>query len=193
MTGRSLPFALCAAALSLAPAGCTLARREVMLVVTTNIPCPTIDRVAVRIYRGGEMAPTFNQTFALTGDGCSTSGNGGLRTIPLGVSSEYRLGVVDGRRSSDRVKIEVEGSGQMTIATVVETEFVDDKVYALPVQLAAQCVGYTGCASGFTCRVLSTSADAAPVCMSVYRTPGTLGRPMATSSIVADDEADLGE
>jgi hypothetical protein len=162
-----------------------------MLVVSTNIPCPTIDRVAIRVYRGGEMAPTFNQTFALTGKNCSTTGNAGLRTIPLGVGMEYRLGIVDGRRSSDRVKIELAGSGQMSIETVVETEFVDDKVYAVPVQLAAQCIGFNGCASGFTCRVLGTTADAAPVCMSVYRVPGTLGRPMATSSILSDDEVDL--
>jgi len=193
VSGRSLSFALAVAAVALSPAGCTLARRQVMLTVTTNIPCPTIDRVSIRIYRGGETAPTFNETFALSGEECSTSGNTGLRQIPLGVGREYRLGVVDGRRSADRVKIEVVGSGQMTVETVVETEFVDDKIYALPVQLAAQCVGFNGCASGFTCRVLATSADASPVCMSVYRVPGTLGRPMAAASIVSDDEADLGD
>ena len=188
---RPLLLVLCAAALAASPAGCTLARRQIMLVVTTNVPCPTIDRVALRIFRAGETTPTVDKTFALSGDGCSTSGNTGIPTIPLGVSTEYRLGIVDGRRNSDRVRIELTASGQMTLETTVETDFVDDKVYAVPVQLAAQCIGFAGCPSGYTCRTVSDNTGA--VCGSVYRTPGTLGRLMAASPIVTDGEIDLDE
>lgn len=161
-----------------------------MLIVTTNISCPTIDRVNVRISRGAETAPTFDRVFALTGDGCSTAMNLGLPTIPLGVrmgaAQEYRLGIVDGRRTSDRVRVELVALGQTMLTTVVETDFVDDKVYAVPIQLATQCQGFTGCPSGYTCRTVSDNSG--PVCGSIYRTPGTVGRIMATSSIVSDDE-----
>jgi hypothetical protein len=89
------------------------------------------------------------------------------------------------------VRIELTASGQMTLETTVETDFVDDKVYAVPVQLAAQCIGFAGCPSGYTCRTVADNPAA--VCGSVYRTPGTLGRLMAASSIVSDGEIDLDE
>ncbi len=185
-----LPVALGVALLALAPAGCVRSRREVMLILTTNIGCPTIDRVTVRLSRGaGSTDYTWQQTFALSGPSCSTTSNWGLSTIPLPMVPEYKLGIVDSRRTDDRVRIEVEALGQVGVRTVAETDFVDDKVYAVPMELSYQCQGAEVCPSGFTCRVVPGTAQAG--CGSIYRRPGTLGTFLTSMSVVSDDEVSL--
>ncbi len=185
------PLALCAALVALAPAGCVRSRREVMLILTTNIACPTIDRVTVRLSRGaGSTAYTWQRTFALGGESCSTTSNAGLTTIPLSTASEFKLGIVDERRTEDRLRIEVEALGMAGVRSVAETDFVDDKVYAVPMELAYQCQGPEMCPSGYVCRVVPGTAQGG--CGSVYRRPGTLGTFMTASSITADEYAEMG-
>lgn len=185
-----VPLALLAAMVALSPAGCVRSRREVMLIVTTNIGCPSIDRVTVRLARGaGSTSYTWQRTFALAGDACGTTMNAGLPQIPLSNASEYRLGIVDERRTDERLRIEVEALGQIGVRAVAETDFVDDKVYAVPMDLSYQCQGPDMCASGFSCRVVPGTAQAG--CGSIYRRPGTLGTFAMASSITSDDEASL--
>lgn len=185
-----LPITLAAALVALAPAGCVRSRREVMLILTTNIGCPTIDRVTVRLSRGaGSTDYTWQQTFALSGPDCSTTSNAGLPAIPLPMVAEYKLGIVDGRRTDERVRIEVEALGQVGVRTIAETDFVDDKVYAVPMEISYQCQGPEACPSGYTCRVVPGTAQAS--CGSVYRRPGTLGTFLSSMSVVSDDEATL--
>lgn len=181
------------ALLAVAPAGCTTARREVMLSVTTNIACPTIDRVNVRISRGvgATGVYTFNRTFALSGDNCSTAANTGYTTIPLGIMREFRLGVVDARRTSERVRIEVEATGMLGVLSVAETDFVDGKVYLLPMELATQCIGHPACPSGFTCRIVPGTDRAG--CGSIYRRPGELGTFNVGMGITADEYVETDE
>ncbi len=182
-----VPLAMFAAMAALSPAGCVRSRREVMLILSTNIGCPTIDRVTVRLSRGaGSTNYTWQRTFALAGDACSTTSNAGLPTIPLSTATEYKLGIVDERRTDERLRIEVEALGQVGVRAVAETDFVDDKVYAVPMDLSSQCAGPEVCASGFTCRVVPGTAQAG--CGSVYRRPGTLGTFAMASSVVSDDE-----
>lgn len=185
------PLALCAALVALAPAGCVRSRREVMLIVTTNIACPAIDRITVRLSRGaGSTAYTWQRTFALTGEGCSTTSNVGMPVIPLSTMADYRLGIVDSLRTDERVRIEVEGLGLTGVRSVAETDFVDDKVYAVPVDLSSQCQTFDACASGFVCRVPPGTAQAA--CGSIYRTPGTLGTFTASMALTAHDTVEMG-
>ncbi len=188
---RRLSCPLALALLALAPSGCTRPQREVMLIVSTNIPCPSINRVELVVTRGASSTPTFQRTFALTGDDCSGPMTLGLGTVPLGVGSDWRLGIVDSRGSTDRVRIRLNALGTLSVSTEVETVFVDGKVYAVPVQIAAECVNFTACASGFTCRTVGDRPG--PVCGSVYRNPGTLGTFMSTMGVEseADTEVDL--
>lgn len=182
--------ALATAALALNAAGCATSRRQVMLILKTNIPCPTIDRVTIRLSRGaGSTDYTWQRTFALGGAACATAGNGSFPQVPLTSTSEYRLGIVDSRRTEERVRIEVEATGQVTVRALAETDFVDDMVYAVPMDLSSQCIGPDMCASGFACRVIPGTASAG--CGSVYRRPGTLGTFAMASALTSDDETDV--
>lgn len=173
---------------ALAPGGCVLSRREVMLVLSTDASCTIFDRVQIRISRGTEDVPTFDQTF-LRSD-CNAVGISPPPPVPLSESTEFRLGIVDSRRADARVRVEVtartaEGS---VFTTAAETEFVDDKVYAMPVRLALACAGSAlACPSGYVCRPRPGRDEAA--CGSVYRAPGTLGVFPATQAahVTVDD------
>ena len=50
--------------MSVASAGCVRSRREVMLILSTNAPCGTVDRVKITLYRTGSSVATYDQTFA---------------------------------------------------------------------------------------------------------------------------------
>ena len=171
------------AACSIVSEGCVLSRREVMLSVTTDIAdCTIFDRVEVRVSRGTEPSSTFDQTF-MRAD-CPVVGVSPPSTVPLAAPStsaptggEFRLGIVDDRRTDDRVRIEVSArtATGVVFTTAAETDFVDGKVYAVPVQLALSCyqASALACPSAFVCRPRPDTGVAA--CGSVYRLPGTLG------------------
>lgn len=188
---RFLPLAL--AGMLSAPAGCTLARREVMLVLTTDIDCSVVDRFEVRLLRGSDPAVVWTRRY-LRND-CPAVGES-IPRAPLargtGVDPgvPYKLGIVDARRTSDRIRIEVVGrrSDAQVMTTSAETEFVDGQVYAVPVELPEVCLANVQCPTGFVCRRDVTGAAA---CGSVFRSPGTLGTFTAPSMLTADDEAEL--
>ncbi len=166
-----------------------------MLIVSTDVPCAVFDRVQVRITRGSDALPTFDQVF-LRAD-CPATGVSPPPVIPLsqgpGAEHEWRLGIIDGRRTDDRVRVDLiarDMSGQV-FSTAAETEFVDDKVYALPVSLAQVCADARtlACPSGQVCR--ARPDNGALSCGSVYRAPGTFGsfsEPMAAHITVDPDE-----
>jgi hypothetical protein len=173
---------------ALASGGCMLSRREVMLVLSTDASCTVFDRVQIRISRGAGTVPTFDQTF-LRSD-CNAVGISPPPAVPLSETTEFRLGIVDGRRTDDHVRVEVtarnaEGS---VFTTAAETEFVDDKVFALPVRLALACVTALACPLEQVCRTQPGIEEA--VCGSVYRAPGTLGTFPATQAahVTVDDD-----
>lgn len=174
---------------ALAPGGCVLARREVMLVLSTDADCNVFDRVQIRISRGAEPAPTFDQTF-LRSD-CNAVGISPPPPVPLSQTSEFRLGIVDSRRSDSHVRIEVTArtaEGQV-FSTAAETEFVDDKVYAVPIRLAVACANNPtlACPAEYVCRPRPGTDEAA--CGSVFRAPGSLGTfPAAQAAHVTVDE-----
>lgn len=169
------------AVLALAPGGCVLARREVMLVLSTDADCTIFDRVQIRVSRGAETVPTFDQTF-LRSD-CNAVGISPPPAVPLSESTEFRLGIVDSRRTDDHVRVEVTArtAEGLVFTTAAETEFVDDKVYAVPVRLALACASSgLACPAEYVCRPRPNSDEAA--CGSVYRAPGTLGTFPATQA-----------
>ena len=88
------------------------------------------------------------------------------------------------------VRLSPEGLGLSGVRSVAETDFVDDKVYAVPVDLSLQCQNYEPCASGFVCRVPPGTSQAA--CGSIYRTPGTLGTFTVPMAITAHDTVEMG-
>jgi hypothetical protein len=173
---------------ALAPGGCVLARREVMLVLSTDASCTIFDRVNIRVTRGAETIPTFDQTF-LRSD-CNAVGISPPPAVPLSEMTEFRLGIVDGRRSDDRVRVDVTArtAESLVFTTSASTEFVDGRVYAVPVRLALACAGAPACPADFTCRPRQGSDEAA--CGSVYREPGTFGTftSMQAAHITVDDE-----
>ena len=160
---------------ALASGGCMLSRREVMLVLSTDADCTIFDRVQIRISRGTETVPTFDQT-VLRSD-CNAVGISPPPAVPLSELTEFRLGIVDSRRTNDRVRVEVTArtSEGQVFTTAAETEFVDGKVYAMPVRLALACVNAAAlaCPAEYVCRPRPGTEEA--VCGSVYRAPGTLG------------------
>lgn len=178
-----------------APLGCTLARRQVMLVLTTDLECSVADRFEVRLLRGTSGNVVWTRTY-LRND-CPAVG-ASIPRAPLargnGVDPgvPYRLGIVDSRRTDERVRIEVVGrrNDAQVLETVAETDFVDGQVYAVPMELSSVCLSPITCPMNFACRRDPSGVGA---CGSVYRTPGTLGTFMASSSLVADDTADLDE
>lgn len=174
---------------ALAPGGCVLSRREVMLVLSTDTDCNTFDRVQIRISRGSETVPTFDQTF-LRSD-CNAVGIDPPPPVPLSETTEFRLGIMDSRRTDDRVRVEVTArtSEGMVFTTAAETEFVDDKVYAVPVRLSLACANAVtlACPPEHVCRPRPGSDEAA--CGSVFRAPGTLGTfPAAQAAHITVDE-----
>lgn len=186
---RLLPLAL--AGLLTAPSGCTLARREVMLVLTTDIDCTVFDRFEVRLLRGTDPGVVWSRRY-LRND-CPAVGES-IPRAPLargtGVDPgvPYKLGIVDARRTSERVRIEVVArrADAQVMTTSAETDFVDGQVYAVPVELSLVCLSNVVCPASFVCRRDTVGAAA---CGSVYRTPGTLGTFTAPSMLTADDEA----
>lgn len=176
-----------------APAGCTLSRREVMLVLTTDVDCAVLDRFEVRLLRGTSADVVWSRTY-LRND-CPAVG-ASIPRAPLargnGVDPgvPYRLGIVDSRRTDERVRIEVSGRrpDALVLQTVAETDFVDGQVYAVPMELSAVCLSPITCPANFACR---RDPSGAAGCGSVFRTPGTLGTFVASSSLVADDTAVL--
>ena len=172
--------------MSVASAGCVRSRREVMLILSTNAPCGTFDRVKVTLYRTGSSVATYDQTFARFD--CRPNLPEALPQSPLATNQEFRLGIVDSKRSDDRVRIDVQGIGVNGVAlnASAETDFVDDMVYGVPIVLAAQCVGVV-CGAGTSCTLRPGTAIAA--CGSIYRQPGTFGTfPMA---VTIHDSVDL--
>jgi hypothetical protein len=176
------------------PAGCTLARRQVMLVLTTDMECTVFDRFEVRLLRGSNPDVLWTRTY-LRND-CPAIGES-IPRAPLarGNSSgdpevPYRLGVVDARRTDERIRIEVVArrtDAQVT-TTSVETDFVDGQIYAVPLSLAGVCLAPLTCPAGFVCR---RDAAGSAACGSVYRTPGTLGTFTMASALRTDDDATL--
>lgn len=180
------PRAVLVGALSLAlwvSGGCVLSRREVMLQVTTDVPCTFFDRVEVTISRGGSAAPTFQKTF-LRAD-CPVVGVDPPPVVPLRVrmpsepvsAGRWDLGIVDGARTEDRVRIELQARNVtgVVFTSTAETDFTDDLLYAVPMKLSQVCLGAVTmpCPSGFVCR--PRPEDGRAVCGSIYRAPGTLG------------------
>lgn len=171
--------------MSLASAGCVRSRREVMLILSTNAPCGTVDRVKITIYRAGSSVATYDQTFARAD--CTPNLPEALPRSPLAADREFRLGIVDSKRSDDRVRIDVQGIGVNGVAlnASVETDFVDDMVYGVPVMLSVQCVG-VACGAGTSCALRPGTGIAA--CGSIYRQPGTFGTfPMAVTILDPSD------
>jgi hypothetical protein len=170
--------------------GCVLSRRQVMLVVTTDTDCNIFDRVQIRITRGTDPIPTFDQTF-LRAD-CPAVGIAPPPVVPLRLTmpgenpalGEFRLGIVDSRRSDDHVRIELTArtSESQVFTTAAETSFVDGTTYAVPVRLALVCAQAVSmpCPSEFTCRPHPESGLAA--CGSVFRAPGSLGTFQSTQA-----------
>lgn len=181
------------AVMALAPGGCVLPRREVMLVLSTDADCTIFDRVQIRVSRGADTVPTFDQTF-LRAD-CNAVGLSPPPPIPLHLpasdelttAGEFRLGIVDSRHSDDHVRFEITArtSEGQVFTTSAETEFVDDKVYAVPIQLALGCANSAlACPPQQVCRALYNPPPAdhrgpldlsQTACGSVYRAPGTVG------------------
>lgn len=168
---------------SFASGGCVLSRREVMLVLSTDAPCSTFDRVQIRVTRGTDPIPTFDQVF-LRAD-CPAVGISPPPTIPLRLTmpsepatlGEFRLGIVDSRRSDDHVRIELTArtSEGQAFQTAAETSFVDGTTYAVPVRLALVCAQAVSmpCPSEYVCRPHPDTGVAA--CGSIFRAPGSLG------------------
>ncbi len=160
-----------------------LSRRQVMLQVSTDVPCTFFDRVQVTISRGSSGAPTFQRTF-LRAD-CPAVGVDPPPVVPLRqrlagepeTAGRWDLGLVDGARSDERVRVEVQARTSMGVVftNTAETDFTDDLLYAVPIQLAQVCLAASAlsCPSGFVCRPRPDTGEAA--CGSVYRAPGTLG------------------
>ena len=181
MGPRAVLLGLGLAGFALTPGGCVLSRREVMLVLSTDVECTIFDRVQIKISRGAETIPTFDQTF-LRSD-CNAVGIAPPPPVPLSELTEFRLGIVDGRRTDDHVRIEVTArtSEGQVFTTAAETEFVDGKIYAVPIRLALVCVNSPiACPSEYVCRPRPGTDEAS--CGSVFRAPGTLGTFPATQA-----------
>jgi len=154
-----------------------------MLVVTTDTDCNIFDRVQIRITRGTDAIPTFDQTF-LRAD-CPAVGIAPPQSVPLRLTmagenpalGEFRLGIVDSRRSDDHVRVELtaRNSEGQVFSTAAETSFVDGTTYAVPVRLSLVCAQATSmpCPAEFTCRPHPESGLA--TCGSIFRAPGSLG------------------
>ncbi|MDB4932118.1 MAG: hypothetical protein JWM10_4602 [Myxococcaceae bacterium] len=189
MGPRAVLLGLGLAVSALAPGGCVRSRREVMLVLSTDASCTIFDRVQIRVSRGAETIPTFDQTF-LRSD-CNAVGISPPPAVPLSEMTEFRLGIVDSRRSDDRVRVDVTArtAEGLVFTTSASTTFVDGSVYAMPVRLALSCASNAlACPADFTCRPRQGSDEAA--CGSVFREPGTFGTfPAAQPAhITVDDE-----
>lgn len=176
-----------------APAGCVLPRRQIMLVLNTDMECAVFDRFEVRVLRGTSDDIVWTRRYRrsdcpATGESIPaaplTRGNGVDPAVP------YRLGIVDGRRTEERVRVVVEArrADALVMSAIAETEFVDGQVYAVPMELSQVCLGARLCPANFACR-RDTAGNAA--CGSIYRAPGTLGTFTAISSLTVDDTADL--
>ncbi len=187
-----MPGAALFAAL-VASASCTLPRRQVMLVLSTDMECAVFDRFEVKIFRGPTDSAVWSRVF-LRND-CPAVG-ASIPRAPLARSNgsdpgvPYRLGIVDERRTDARVRIEVVARrpDAQVMEAKAETDFVDGQVYAVPMELAQACLTPLPCPATFACR-RDSAGNAA--CGSVYRTPGTLGTFTATTSLTADETIDL--
>jgi hypothetical protein len=187
-----MPGAAVLAAL-IASASCTLPRRQVMLVLSTDMECAVFDRFEVKLFRGPGDTVVWTRTF-LRND-CPAVG-ASIPRAPLARSNgsdpgvPYRLGIVDSRRTDERMRIEVVARrpDAQVMETKAETDFVDGQVYAVPMELAQACLTPIQCPATFACR-RDSAGNAA--CGSVYRTPGTLGTFTAATSLTADETVDL--
>lgn len=183
MGPRTILLGLGLAASVASSGGCVLSRRQVMLVISTDADCNTFDRVQIRITRGTDPIPTFDQTF-LRAD-CPAVGISPPPSVPLRLPmpgepmavGEFRLGVVDSRRSEDHVRVELTArtSEGQVFTTAAETSFVDGTTYAVPMRLAEVCAQAVAlaCPAEFTCRPHPETGLAA--CGSIFRAPGSLG------------------
>jgi hypothetical protein len=172
--------------LGVAP-GCAPPLREVMLIVTTDLDCESMSRVEVRLSRGASEATVYQGTFQRTE--CLNAGVTVASGISLGRGQEFRLGIVDGRRTDERLRIELVGQGNNGVATTAraETRFVDGKVYGLRMNLSQFCrTGAAGtvCPGGQVCHAETTSL--APSCVNIFREPGvgptaSLGEPVTVT------------
>lgn len=173
---RAPLVALCAL-FAVLPEGCAPSLREVMLIVTTDIPCPEtpvdaggFDRVEVVLSRAGSEAVTYAQTFMR--EECLPAGSNEPARAQLGPGREMRLGLIDSQRSDARVRIEVRGrnTAASVVTSISETDFVDGKVYGLRVFLSANCISPPACGSDASCYV---NPDGQAACGRLYRAPGT--------------------
>ncbi len=151
-----------------------------MLEITTDADCSSFDSFQVRIGRGSGANVVFERLYS-RGD-CQASGISPPPVSPLRVRTEtvdgrFRIAIIDGQRSEERLRVDVVARRNDSVQFIarVETDFVDDKVYLLPVQLARVCSENRNlaCPSEFACRPDPRTGDAA--CGSVYRRPGSLG------------------
>lgn len=144
-----------------------------MLIVTTDLDCDSMSRVDVRLSRGTSDATVYQGTFQRVE--CLGPGASAPSRITLGRGQEFRLGIVDGRRSDERLRIELVGQGNNGVATTAraETRFVDGKVYGLRMNLSQFCrTGAAGtvCPEGQVCHAETTSLG--PLCVNIFREPG---------------------
>lgn len=179
--------------------GCVLSRRQVMLVLNTDLECTVFDRFEVRLLRGTDPTVVWRRTYMRKD--CPATG----LSIPsselargdaaMGIAgSAYRLGIVDERRTDARLRIEVSVFRQDTavpvLDTVAETDFVDGTIYSVPMDVTSFCLSPPMCPPSFVCRALPPDRNSAG-CGSVYRQPGTLGTFTASAPLRIDDTAVL--
>lgn len=156
--------------------GCVLSRRQVMLEITTDADCMAFDTFQIRVGRG-ENNVSFERTFSRAD--CQATGITPPPPSPLRATMEgrFRIAIIDSQRTEDRLTVEVLARRNDSVQFIARasTDFVDDKVYLLPMQLARVCALNTmlACPSEFACRPNPMTGEAA--CGSVYRPPGTLG------------------
>lgn len=143
-----------------------------MLIVSTDVDCTVIDRVELKVSRGSPDNVTYSQVFVRTE--CLPAGDPSLPHAVLANGAELRLGVQDSNNSAARLHVEVRGmlGPDVRLTTIAETDFVDAKVYGLPLALSQVCLAVT-CTATSTCRVDPSSGGT--VCATLYRAPGTTG------------------
>lgn len=166
-----------------------------MLVLTTDIDCAVFDRFEVNLRRGTAQSDITWTRRYLRND-CPATGESLPRAllargngVDPGVA--YKLGIVDARRTDERVHIEVvayRADGTRVMSAEAQTDFVDGQVYAVPVELSSVCVSPPMCPATFVCR---RDPSGSAGCGSVYRTPGTLGSFTAPSALRVLDTAVL--
>ena len=142
------------------------------MVVHTDAPCERVDRIEVHLSRAD--SPRITQSLVFVRDECMASGGRQDHHTQLNTAAGLRLGVQDSRASDARLHAEVIGRHGIDVvgSAVGETDFVDNKVYALPVSLDAVCFDVAAqCAAGATCR--ADPQTGAATCVPVYHAPGT--------------------